>query len=208
VSEPRNTPEAPALPRCTTCGASRIDGHGEVTPYRPEDVTTGPEPLMCDDCANGVDSLLKEDSENYEWDAQKGQLHRKTEDPWVTARDAEFDQLAESLTRAVSEADLDRITVEREHGVAVILPNGYRWHVFTPRTSRFPGEFSTILFTADRDWTNPPVMLPLTGNLHDTCANMILILRESLSGEIQELIEKDAFARLEIQLFDPDQLLS
>lgn len=199
MTDQRNTPEARALPHCETCGATELDGHGKVTTRK--GITE------CRDCRKGARDLVREDPENYEF-GPDGRLRRKTVDPFVVDEQAKTEKLHEALTANLY--GLESVTVEpvqdRSRFVAVVLPNGYRWHVFTHGNGVLPltDAYQAVLFSPGRSLAGfPPIALR---DLADV--RMLVEACIEPGNAVSAAIEADSLARMEIGLFDADAWLA
>jgi hypothetical protein len=115
---------------------------------------------------------------------------------------------AGSLHRAVDQmfGGRDGVSVHLlgpESVVAIVLPSGYRWHVYPPHTG-------VINVAAPHAALYSPEPAPVPGMPLIALA-AVEDLRELMlsthSGPVAEVIEADLTAQMEIDLFDPATLL-
>ncbi len=90
-----------------------------------------------------------------------------------------------------------------ESAVAIVLPSGYRWHVYPPHAgvinvaARHAALYGPDLTPVP---SLPLITLTALEDLHD-------LLVSTHAGPVAELIDADLIGRMEADLFDPDTLL-
>lgn len=192
----RNTPEAPVLERCETCGVNRLDGNGPIVDLRGH--------RACQLCADGALELVRDEPETFEF-GPDGRLRRKTPDPHIAAKEAAVTALHEKLTELLAG---ERVTVQTFHprsGVALVLPSGYRWHVFIAGGGIVPFRGCVAaLFTAGLELMRTVPLVDLTD-----LTDVVPLVRASTDPDtpIGEAITASALQHLDMSLFDPDTLL-
>lgn len=198
----RNTHPAPELKRCDTCGATEIDGNGNIKPLHGIP--------LCKRCRRGAQQLVKGNPEEWSF-GEDGRLKRTgPEYDHVTRWKAEVAAITKALTETLDGLPVT-IDVFHEHsGAAVVMPNGYRWHVYGPNGDPTgQGQHTVRLFTPVRRMTNPQIFIALDVD-PDAAATQVLALisQSQVDGHpLREIIEEDALAEAEIALFNPDDLL-
>jgi len=118
---------------CSTCGASEQDGNGPIGDLNGH--------ATCELCRIGALELVASDPTNYGF-GPDGRLTRLTVDPEATGRRAAVDQLRAALSHAL--AEVPGVTVAEGHPlsfVAVVLQNGFRWHVYLPGAGPYAGVY-------------------------------------------------------------------
>lgn len=194
--EPRNTPEAPALARCDTCGATKLDGNGDIV-----DLNGHPN---CETCKQGALDLIAEEPQNYGFDAD-GRLKRHTPHPIAETRTTKVNLLLADVTAYLHRMPVQIKTFHPMTGVAVTLPNGYRLHVYIPGTGLVPTDHHhAVLFSPGLSLVPgfPPIVMPDLAEIRQA----VTILTDPAT-QLGQVIEADALRRLEIDLFDADLLL-
>jgi hypothetical protein len=114
------------------------------------------------------------------------------------------DALHQSVDRLLGERDGISIHVlQPESAVAVVLPSGYRWHVYPP----YAGVIKVAVLHAALYGPDlapvpgvPLITLTAVEELRD-------LLISTQAGPVVQLIDADLIARMEADLFDPDTLL-
>ncbi|MBB4751143.1 hypothetical protein [Actinoplanes lobatus] len=122
----------------------------------------------------------------------------------VAAAASPVDSLHQAVQRLLGERDGIGIQVLRpESAVAIVLPSGYRWHVYPP----FAG---VIKVSAQHAALYGPDLAPVPSMPLITLIvleDLLDLLISTDSGPVAELIDADLIARMEAELFDPDTLL-
>jgi len=198
----RNTPQAPPLDRCTTCGSTRLDGCGEVTVFHNR--------KTCDDCRIGELDLVAEDPQNYEF-APDGTLRRKTPHPGKVETEATVTVLEAALTMIFEGLPGIKITVFNPvSGVAVILPNGYRWHVFIPGSGIYVPGAGINMYRAALLAPGPRMVGGFPVVVLDDLEDMLVAVAASLAPEqdIARMIADHTLTEMALSLADPDVLLT
>lgn len=193
----RNTPEAPKLDHCDTCGASSIDGNGPISTLHGI--------ALCAACKQGALGLVAEDPTTWQF-GPDGRLRRTTPDPHTEQTKTQVDALRDTVT--VHLHGLDGVTVEVFHpqaGIAIILPNGYRWHVYIPRRGILStDQHHAVLFTPAREIVlgTPVVVISEISDIRQ-----FVTISTTPGNQLSQAIDDDVLARTEIALFDPEGLL-
>ena len=193
----RNTPEAPQLDHCDTCGASSIDGNGPIT-------TLHGNP-QCENCKQGARELVAADPDTWQF-GPDGRLRRTTPDPHTDRAKTQVAALHDAVAALLH--GLDGITVEVFHpqaGIAVILPNGYRWQVYLPHCGIISTDHHhALLFTPAREIV-PGLPVAVIPDVRDI--RHLVTISTTPGNDLAQAIDEDALRRTEITLFDPDVLL-
>ncbi|GLW27762.1 hypothetical protein [Actinoplanes regularis] len=169
-----NTPRIPEQERCASCGAG---GHAEDA----LDVSVPDFP--CPICLESAAPVAAES---------------------VATVWSSVDALHQAVDRLLGEHDGVTVQVLRpESMVAVVLPSGYRWHVYPPYAG-------VIKVSAPHAALYGPDLAPVPGVPLITLIaveDLLDLLISTQAGPVAELIDADLMARMEADLFDPDTLL-
>lgn len=197
----RNTREAPKLDRCDTCGATKLDGNGSIRRYKDE--------MACKRCRRGRMHLERG---GWRKDPDTGKLQPPAgtpEQPSLVRERADADQLHAAM---VAMAEGTPLTVEPPLGgrgfVAVVLPNGFRFHVYGRHMDPTgQGEYTARLFSPGRELL--PIYQSLGPNADDAAeVLMAMAISSRVIGQpVMQAIEEFELHQAEVDMFDPHALL-
>jgi hypothetical protein len=190
----RNTPEAPKLDHCDTCGASSIDGNGPISTLHGIQ--------LCADCKQGALDLVAEDPATWQF-GPDGRLRRTTPDPHTERAKTQVAALRDAVTAHLHGPDVE--VFHPQAGIAIILPNGYRWHVYIPhRGISSTDQHHAVLFTPAREIV-PGLPIVVISDVSDI--RQFVTICTTPGNHLYQAIDDDVLARTEIALFDPEVLL-
>lgn len=208
----RNTPEAPELKRCTTCGATKLNGNGDVqeTVFIKKDGSQTRPCLQCAACAQGATELVQEDPE-YDFN-DDGTLRRLTPDPFQEGQKAAVQRLLAALVAAMPERRIE--VFHPQSGVAVHMATGYRWHVYTQESDPFrTGAITMVMFSPSLDMIYAEEHLVLAAFPDRNPTDAAELVRD-LTAETEApgtFLNETVLAHIgqeqAIRDFDPDRLL-